>query len=58
LVIASLTSPVSRGGNATLSAMTSPGASCSITVTNKSGPSSASVLGPKTADFSYFYYKK
>jgi competence protein ComEC len=52
LTISSVTSPVSRGSNVTLSAKTSPGASCTITVNYKSGPSKASGLGPKTADSS------
>jgi hypothetical protein len=43
-------SPVSRNQNATLTAQTSPNASCSITVYTKSGTSGAQGLGPKTAD--------
>jgi len=39
LAISSVTSPVSQGSNATLTAQTSPNASCSITVRYKSGPS-------------------
>jgi competence protein ComEC len=50
LEIASVSSPVSQGANATLDAKTSPNASCAITVYYKSGPSKASGLGPKTAD--------
>jgi competence protein ComEC len=50
LAIQSVTSPVSTGDDATLIARTSPGASCSITVNYKSGPSTAEGLEPKTAD--------
>jgi hypothetical protein len=46
----SVTSPVSKGSYASLTAKTSPNASCSITVYYKSGPSKASGLEPKTAD--------
>lgn len=52
LQIVSVTSPVNPGDNATLIAQTIPGANCEITVYYKSGPSSASGLGPKTADSS------
>jgi competence protein ComEC len=52
LEIVSVTSPVSKGSTASLTAKTSPNASCSITVYYKSGPSEASGLGPKTADAS------
>jgi len=52
LEIVSVTSPVSKGAYASLTAKTSPNASCSITVYYKSGPSEASGLGPKTADAS------
>jgi hypothetical protein len=45
-----VTSPVSAGANATLRALTTPGASCDITVYYKSGPSTASGLYTKTAD--------
>ena len=45
----SVTSPASRGSTATLTAQTTAGASCSITVRYKSGPSSAAGLGSKTA---------
>ena len=45
----SVTSPVSRGGSATAVVQASPGASCTIVVTYKSGPSSAQGLGPKQA---------
>ena len=47
--VVSLTSPISRGATATLAIKTTPGAQCTITVNYKSGPSSASGLGPKTA---------
>lgn len=50
LEIVSVTSPVSKGSYASLTAKTSPNASCSITVYYKSGPSKASGLEPKTAD--------
>ena len=50
LTIASVTSPVKTGATATLNAATSAGASCTITVNYKSGPSKASGLGPKMAD--------
>jgi competence protein ComEC len=52
LEIVSVTSPVSRGATARLVAQTSPGASCSITVEYKSGPSQAAGLDPKKADSS------
>ena len=50
LEIVSVTSPVSKGSYAILTARTSPGASCNITVYYKSGPSSAAGLDPKMAD--------
>ena len=50
LDIVSVTSPVSRGSNATLAAKTAPGADCTITVYYASGPSSAAGLEPKAAD--------
>ena len=49
LQFVSVTSPVSRGGSATVVVQTSPAASCTIVVTYKSGPSSAQGLGPKQA---------
>ncbi len=52
LEILSVTSPVSKGANATLTAQTSPNASCTITVYYKSGASSAAGLVPKAADAS------
>jgi competence protein ComEC len=52
LEIVSITSPVSKGANATLTAKTSPNASYTITVYYKSGASKAAGLGPKTADAS------
>jgi hypothetical protein len=52
LVITSVTSPVKQGAVASLSALTNPGASCSITVYLKSGPSTARGLEPKDADSS------
>jgi hypothetical protein len=48
--ITSLTSPVSPGAIAALLARTTRGASCSIVVEYKSGPSQAAGLGPKTAN--------
>jgi hypothetical protein len=50
LQIVSVTSPVKAGANATLRAKTVLGANCSITVYYKSGPGTASGLGPKTSD--------
>jgi hypothetical protein len=47
--ITSLTSPISPGAFATLAARTRAGASCTIVVEYKSGPSQAAGLGPKTA---------
>jgi hypothetical protein len=52
LAILSVSSPVSVGSSATLTAQTSPNASCSIVVHYKSGPSHASGLAPKNADAS------
>lgn len=49
LQIISVTSPVSQGANATLTAKTTPGALCDIEVVYKSGPSKAKGLVPKTA---------
>lgn len=48
--IISVTSPARRGGTATLTAETVPGASCTITARYKSGPSTAAGLIAKTAD--------
>ena len=42
-----VTSPVSRGNNATLVAQVIPARTCSITLTYKSGPSQAQGLYPK-----------
>ena len=50
LDIISVTSPVSRGSNATLAAKTAAGAACTITIHYASGPSSAAGLEPKAAD--------
>jgi len=50
LTITSVTSPVNAGASATLTAKTSPGAQCTITVYYKSGRSTASGLYPKEAD--------
>lgn len=49
LEILSVTSPVAAGSTASLTAKTSPGVSCSITVRYKSGPSKAKGLENKTA---------
>jgi len=48
--IVDVTSPVNAGANATLQALTTPGASCDINVYYKSGLSEASGLYTKTAD--------
>lgn len=48
--IRSITSPVRAGANATVVAETTPGAQCSITVTYKSGLSTAAGLHAKQAD--------
>ena len=45
-------SPVKLRGTASVTIATTPGASCAITVTYKSGPSGASGLEPKAADAS------
>jgi endonuclease YncB( thermonuclease family) len=45
-----LSSPVPRGSNAYVEIETSPGTSCTITVTYKSGPSAAQGLEPMRAD--------
>jgi hypothetical protein len=50
LQVISVTSPVAPGSNAMLTILTEPNAQCTITVNYKSGPSSASGLGAKTAD--------
>jgi hypothetical protein len=50
LEIASITSPVAKGDNASLTAKTAPGILCQITVYYKSGPSKAKGLDPKNAD--------
>ncbi|MFA5377211.1 MAG: hypothetical protein WC455_15785 [Dehalococcoidia bacterium] len=50
LSITSITQRVNAGNSATLVAQTKPGAQCDITVTYKSGPSTASGLYSKTAD--------
>jgi beta-lactamase superfamily II metal-dependent hydrolase len=52
LTIASVTSPIARGGSATLIAQTIPGANCTIKVNYKSGASKASGLAAQTADSS------
>ena len=49
VAITSLTSPIGRGSTATVSATTTPGAACTVVVLYKSGPSTASGLGPTTA---------
>lgn len=50
LEILSVTSPVFRGSYITVTAKTSPNASCSIQAVYKSGPSSAQGLEPRNAD--------
>ena len=50
IAVTSLTSPIAKGGNATLSIKTVAGANCGITVHYKSGASTAAGLGPKSAD--------
>lgn len=50
LKIVSVTSPVSRGNAASLVARATPGATCSIVVVYKSGPSRAQGLETKVAD--------
>ncbi len=50
LEIKSVTSPITRGSYATLTAQTLPNADCSITVYYKSGPSKAQGLHSKKAD--------
>jgi hypothetical protein len=47
--LVSLTSPVQRGAKARIAVRTAAGASCSIKVYYKSGPSTAKGLGPITA---------
>lgn len=48
--VVSLSSPVAPFSDATMEIQTTPGATCSITVRYKSGPSRAKGLVPKTAD--------
>lgn len=48
--VVSLTSPISPGGQASLTIKTAPGAACTITVYYKSGASQAQGLGPQTAN--------
>lgn len=50
LSVVSLSSPVAPFTDATIQVQTTPGASCSITVLYKSGPSKAKGLYPQTAD--------
>jgi micrococcal nuclease len=50
LTITQAPGTVSRGATATVAVKTTPGASCSITVIYKSGPSEAPGLSPKQAD--------
>ena len=52
VAITSLTSPIGRGSTATVAAKTAAGAACTVVVQYKSGPSSASGLGPKNANAS------
>ncbi len=46
----SLTSPISRGSQASITINTAPNVLCTITVYYKSGPSEAQGLGPKNSD--------
>ena len=48
--VVSLSSPAAPSSDATLEIQTTPGASCSLTVHYKSGPSRAKGLVPKAAD--------
>jgi len=48
--LVSLSSPVAPFSDATLEIRTSPGATCAITVSYKSGPSRAKGLVPRVAD--------
>jgi len=48
--VVALSSPAAPSSDATLEIQTAPGASCSITVQYKSGPSRAQGLVPKVAD--------
>jgi len=50
IAIVSLTSPISRGSNATITINTTPNVLCTITVYYKSGPSEAKGLEPKNSD--------
>lgn len=50
IAVSSLSSPIQRGSNASISIQTSPGANCSISVIYKSGPSNAAGLGPQIAN--------
>lgn len=52
VTFANVSSPVAHGNAATTAVKTLPGATCSITVTYKSGASAAKGLDPKTADAS------
>ncbi len=50
LRLLSITSPVKTGCDATVAVQTEPGAKCKITLTLKSGPSTASALKPQKSD--------
>ncbi len=50
MTLVKVSSPVSRGDDATITVQTTPKASCMITVRYKSGPSRARGLGPQEAD--------
>ena len=56
LQVISVTSPVTHGANATLTAKTTPGAHCTITVNYKSGPSTASGLGQRRRTISVMFH--
>lgn len=50
ITVTQLTSPISRGSNATIAINTAPNTYCTITIYYKSGPSSAKGLDPKNSD--------
>ena len=49
VTMTALTTPIAPGSNATATVKTTPGATCSIVVRYKSGPSKAAGLAPQTA---------
>lgn len=50
IILDGVSSPVKPSSDARVQIRTNPGATCSITVRDKSGPSKAPGLGPQTAD--------